>query len=633
MKFVYQDLLNFLAEKPSKELLSEKLFQLGHEHEIDGDIFDMELTPNRGDCLSLNGLARDLNIFFGKAEPFKIFEDDIEPLNLNFKNLSPDACPKISFLEIEIEGSTNTYKPYLENYFSLLGNNKTNLFTDISNYISYELGQPTHCFDASTINNQLIFENKICNDSFETLLGSNINLEGKNCIFTVDNKIISLAGVMGGKSTACSSQTRKALIECAYFEPEEIIGKSIKYNLVSDASHKFERGVDIQAQEKILRRFITIVQDHAAIKNFKIQIFDDTAIEQSRIPIDLERINKILGIDIEKEQYLMILNNLGFEINNNELNVPSYRNDISSQNDLAEEIARVLGYDSIKSKPLEIKNNLNENINHIYKVKNFLVQNGFSEVINFPFTSIKDKKSITIDNPLDSNKSSLRISLKSSLLENLQYNERRQNDSIKLFEISDLYSRDDHINLERKLGIIISGRRGHNYKDFSKKLDFNYLNQILNEGANKNIFTIEEISRSDLKTKKKDKIFYTEVLIGNIPGNLYKDYKFNEEQINFIKYQPVSEFPSSVRDFSFSILDFKKYNKVINLISNLDDDILKHSYIFDFYENKKIKEIKVGVRLIFHSVLCTLSEEEIQKTTQRLLKPVLDLEGVSVPGL
>jgi phenylalanyl-tRNA synthetase beta chain len=633
MKFVYQDLLNFLAEKPSKKLLSEKLFQLGHEHEIDGDIFDMELTPNRGDCLSLNGLARDLNIFFGKAEPFKIFEDDIEPLNLNFKNLSPDACPKISFLEIEIEGSTNTYKPYLENYFSLLGNNKTNLFTDISNYISYELGQPTHCFDASTINNQFIFENKICNESFETLLGSNINLEGKNCIFTVDNKIISLAGVMGGKSTACSSQTRKALIECAYFEPEEIIGKSIKYNLVSDASHKFERGVDIQAQEKILRRFITIVQDHAAIKNFKIQIFDDTAIEQSRIPIDLERVNKILGIDIEKEQYLMILNNLGFEINNNELNVPSYRNDISSQNDLAEEIARVLGYDSIKSKPLEIKNNLNENINHIYKVKNFLVQNGFSEVINFPFTSIKDKKSITIDNPLDSNKSSLRISLKSSLLENLQYNERRQNDSIKLFEISDLYSRDDQINLERKLGIIISGRRGHNYTDFSKKLDFNYLNQILNESANKNIFTIEELSREGLKTKKKDKIYYTEVLIEDIPADMYKDYKLKEKQINFIKCKPVSEFPSSVRDFSFCIVDFKKYNMVIKLISNLDDDILKHAYIFDFYENKKIKEIKVGVRLIFQSVLCTLSDEEIQKTIERLLKPILDLEGVSVPGL
>ena len=633
MKFLYKDLLNFLSEKPSKELLSEKLFQLGHEHEIAGDIFDMELTPNRGDCLSLNGLARDLNIFFGKVQPYKIFEGDILPLDFNFKNLSTDACPKISFLEIEIEGAIAAYKPYLENYFSLLGNNKVNFFTDVSNYISYELGQPTHCFDANTINNQLTFENKICKESFKTLLDSDINLEGKNCIFAVDNKIISLAGVMGGKSTACSSQTRKALIECAYFKPEEIIGKSIKYNLVSDAAHKFERGVDIQAQEKVLRRFIAIVQDHVAIKNFKIQTFDDTAIEQSRIPIDLERVNTILGIDIEKEQYLMILNKLGFEINNNELNTPSYRHDISSQNDLAEEIARVLGYDSIKSKPLEIKNNLNENINHIYKVKNFLVQNGFSEVINFPFTSIKDKKSITIDNPLDSNKSHLRTSLKSSLLENLQYNERRQNDSIKLFEISDLYSRADQINQERKLGLIISGRRGHNYADFSKKLDFNYLNQILNEGANQNIFTIEEISRADLKTKKKDKIFYTEVLIENIPADIYKDYKLNEEQINFIKYQPVSEFPSSVRDFSFSIIDFKKYNMVISLISNLDDDILKHAYIFDFYENKKIKEIKVGVRFIFQSVLCTLSEEEIQKTIQRLLKPILDLEGVSVPGL
>jgi len=633
MKFLYKDLLNFLSEKPAKELLSEKLFQLGHEHEIADDIFDMELTPNRGDCLSLNGLARELNVFFGKVQPYKIFEGDIPPLDFNFKNLCKDACPKISFLEIEIEDGIALYKPYLENYFSLLGNNKVNFFTDVSNYISYELGQPTHCFDAKTIDNQLIFENRVCDESFKTLLESNINLEGKNCIFSVDNKILSLAGVMGGKSTACSSQTRKTIIECAYFKPEEIIGKSIKYNLVSDAAHKFERGVDIEAQEKVLRRFIAIVQDHAVIKNFKIQTFEDAVIEQSRIPIDLERVNKILGIDIEKEQYLTILNKLGFEINNNELNVPSYRHDISSQNDLAEEIARVLGYDSIKSKPIKIKNNLNENIKHTSKVKNFLVQNGFSEVINFPFTSVKDKKSITIDNPLDSNKSHLRRSLKYSLLENLQFNERRQNDSIKLFEISDIYSRDDHINQEKKLGIIISGRRGHNYADFSKKLDFNYLNQILNEGLDNNIFNIEEISRADLKTKKKDKIFYTEVLIENIPPDIYKDYSFNKEKINFIKYQPVSEFPSSVRDFSFSIVDFKKYNMVIELISNFDDDILKDAYFFDFYENKKLQEIKVGVRLIFQSVLCTLSEEEIQKTIHRLLKPILDLEGVSVPGL
>ena len=132
MKIVYKDLINHLVEKPSKELLSEKLFQLGHEHEIHGDVFDMELTPNRGDCLSLLGLARDLNVFFGKSESIEIFEDNIDDFDFDFENLSPKDCPKISFLEIEIEDSKVVYKPYLENYFKTIGGNKTNLFTAVS---------------------------------------------------------------------------------------------------------------------------------------------------------------------------------------------------------------------------------------------------------------------------------------------------------------------------------------------------------------------------------------------------------------------------------------------------------------------------------------------------------------------
>ena len=117
MKFIYQDLLNFLEGQPSKEALSDKLFQLGHEHEIDGDIFDMEITPNRGDCLSLIGLSRDLNNFYQYEDPFETYEEEIELLNIDFKNLSIESCPKISFLEIEIDGEISPYKEYLENYF------------------------------------------------------------------------------------------------------------------------------------------------------------------------------------------------------------------------------------------------------------------------------------------------------------------------------------------------------------------------------------------------------------------------------------------------------------------------------------------------------------------------------------
>jgi phenylalanyl-tRNA synthetase beta chain len=632
MKFVYQDLLNFLAEKPSKELLSEKLFQLGHEHEIVGDIFDMELTPNRGDCLSLNGLARDLNIFFGKAEPLKIFEGDIEQNNLNFKNLSPDVCPKISFLEIEIEGSSNTYKPYLENYFSLLGINKTNFFTDVSNYISYELGQPTHCFDFNTINHELIFENKNCDESFKTLLGSDIKLESKNCIFSVNNKIISLAGVMGGMSTSCSTETKKVLVECAFFIPEAIIGKSVKYNLISDAAHKFERGVDIQAQEKVLRRFIEIVSDHAVIKNIKIQSFEESQAQQNSIPINVKKINKILGIDIDEKEYLKYLSKLSFGTGK-EITVPSYRHDISSQNDLAEEIARVMGYNNIESKPLEISKKKDKIFDSVNKVKNYMIKNGFSEVINFPFTKNEAGKSISIDNPLDSNRNYLRTSLRDSLLENLLYNERRQKDSIKFFEISDLYTKNNQINQEKKLGIIISGRRGHNYLDFSKKLDNAYLIELLNLDSNNQVFKIEEISRKELKTKKKDRIFYFEISIDKIPKNLFEELESTMDQINFIKYQSVSEFPSSSRDFSFSIKDSEKYDAVINYLSDLNDENLKDAFIFDFYENKKLNEIKVGVRLIFQSNLNTLSEEDIQKSVNKLLQPIIDIEGISIPGI
>jgi len=632
MKFIHQDLLNFLSEKPSIQVLSEKLFQLGHEHEIDGKLFDMDFTPNRGDCLSLNGLARDLNIFFGKAEPLKIYEEDIDPLYLNFKNLSPEACPKINFLEIEIESSPDVYKPYLENYFSLLGANKTNFFTDVSNYISYELGQPTHCFEADAINNELIFANRPCDESFKTLLGSDINIKGNNCVFSVNNKIISLAGVMGGISTACSTKTKKALIECAFFAPEAIIGKSVKYNLTSDAAHKFERGVDIQAQEKVLRRFIEIVRDHAAIKNIRIQSFEDGQVHKVVIPIDVKKINKILGTDVEEKEYLTYLSKLDFGIEK-EIIIPSHRHDIASQNDLAEEIARIIGYNNIKSKPLEITNKIDKSADKVDRLKNFLIKNGFSEVINFPFTKNKEKKSISIDNPLDSNRNYLRTSLKDSLLDNLLYNERRQKDSIKFFEISDLYSKDNKINQEKKLGIIIAGRRGHNYIDFSKKLDNSYLHDLLNQDYDNPAFIIEEISRADLKSKKKDKIYYTEISISKIPELIFKDTELSLNSFNFIKYQSVSEFPSSARDFSFSIKDFNKYNTVIDHLSDLNDKNLKDAFIFDFYENKKINEIKVGARLIFQSSSTTLSDEEIQKSINKLLQPIVDLEGVSIPGL
>ncbi|MDC1470189.1 phenylalanine--tRNA ligase subunit beta [Gammaproteobacteria bacterium] len=632
MKLSYIDLLRFIVDIPSIEELSDKLFQLGHEHEIENHIFDMELTPNRGDCLSLVGLARDLNAFYNTNLSVETYEEKINPLDLDFINLSPNDCPKISFLELEVEDLPDKYHDYLESFFKDLQVGKNNFFTDISNYISYELGQPTHCFDKSKLNGHISFESKECDSPFTTLLDTDIQLKGKNCVFLNNNEVISLAGVMGGKSTACSKDTKKVLIECAYFNPESIIGKSIQYNLHSDAAHKFERGVDINSHEMVLRRFIKIVEQHVKIKDCKVTSFESKAIINKDLPISLNKINAILGTSISSDTFKNILIKLGFNITT-KIKPPSYRSDITSQNDLAEEVARVIGYNNIPSQTIAIPRiEKNNNKLNLESLKSGLKNKGFYEVINFPFTSIEKENSITLDNPLDSNKKNLRIALKESLIENLLYNERRQKDSIKLFEISDTYYKNNNLEQSLKLGIIASGRVGHNYNNFSKKIDEAFLLDVFKSIFGDKDIAIEQISRNNLNTKIKNNIFYIEISLDKLQS--INVNVFNEEHhMEFKKYTPISEFPSSSKDFSFLIADYSKYNEVIEMTNKIQGMYLKDFFIFDFYKNNKNEEIKIGVRMIFQSNEKTLSDEDIKDSISKILQPFLDIEGVSIPGM
>ena len=219
------------------------------------------------------------------------------------------------------------------------------------------------------------------------------------------------------------------------------------------------------------------------------------------------------------------------------------------------------------------------------------------------------------------------------MIENLLYNERRQKDSIKLFEIGDIYTKKDEILQNKKLGIIASGRLGNNYEDFSKKLDDKYLDKILNINLSKPFFIIEEISRNDLETKRKDKIFYIEVSIDKIPHEFFSDLDHISNPYEFIRYQKISEFPSSSRDFSFLISDPAKVNEVIKLLHSVSDDIIKESFIFDFYINQKDSTVKLGYRFIFQSLLKTLSDNEINIKSEEILAPILQVDGVSIPGM
>ena len=476
MKISYKHLLRFLIEKPSIEDISDKLFQLGHENEIHGEIIDIEFTPNRGDCLSLKGLARDLGVFYEINTLLEISDQAIDSLDIAFNNHSPKDCPKISFLNIEIDSQVKKYKPYLESYFADLDIKKNNFFTDISNYLAYEIGQPTHCYDFSKLGQSLDFNNLEINEKFITITDQSIELSGNNCVFFSDNKLINLAGVMGGKDTCCEDSTTNVLIECAYFNPESIIGKSVKYDLQSDAAYKFERGVDPQEHDQALRRFIKIVLDHTKVKNLAILSQDSKNVSPRHLDRDAALISRILGTELSEDFYIKTLEKLGFKCINNLIEIPSHRHDVSHQNDLAEEVARVIGYNNIKSK--EFKGSNSKELSNLSKedsLKHFLIDHGFNEVINMPFSDHNHKEAINIDNPIDSNKRFLRINIEDSLIENLIFNENRQKDSIKLFEIADIYTSNPEIKNIKKLGLIISGRVGYNYQDFSKNLDIKYI--------------------------------------------------------------------------------------------------------------------------------------------------------------
>ncbi len=632
MKILKNHLYPFLSEKPSVKDLSETLFQLGHENEVVGDILDIDITPNRGDCLSVRGIARDLKYFYGNNNMAKNALNNFERLDLNFINRSKTHCPKISFLNIEIDNNIKDYKDYLKVYFDQLGIPKNNFFTDISNYLMYEIGQPTHCYDFKKIGKSFELKTLKNKCEFKTVTGKQIEIEKGDLVFIKDDEIIGLAGIMGGDSTSCDHSTTNVLIECAYFDPEIIIGKSIKYNLNSEAAYRFERGTDIQNHRNVLKRFIEIIEDHAVIKDIKIFEECSTDCNNKTIKFDPEKINNILGTSISSKSIINILESLGFKFKK-DLIVPSYRNDISNDHDIAEEIARIEGYDSLPYKDLYLNTKRPNKSVNVQLIKSFLVDKGFYECINIPFTDHYKDDSIEIDNPLDKNKRFLRSEIKSSLIDNLTYNENRQKDSIKIFEISDINTKSSFSGL-KKLSIIASGRAGKNHKEFSKIIDKSYLEDILHELCSSFDFRVEEVSRSNIDSKSKSKIFCCEILIDNLCSKIdFENIKTSSKiPSHEISYTPISEFPFIVRDISFLVEDDSKLADLNDLISETSEENLVEFFLFDFYRNEESGVSKLGYRFIFQSNTKTLTDSDVSNSTTNIIESSFKIKGVSVPG-
>ena len=482
---------------------------------------------------------------------------------------------------------------------------------------------------------KLLFHEIEKNEEFETLLDKKITLTGKNSVFSLNGNVINLAGIVGGKSTSCSNNTKTVIVECAFFQPEAIIGKSVKYDIQSDASHKFERGADPECHDRVLRRFIKVVSEHTNIKEMSIISYKSRDNPTYKLPVNIQKINQIIGMNINEKVYLSYLSKLGFVTDEGFIKVPSFRSDIKTQNDLSEEVARVIGYDNIPSLDINIpKNEKTKHKDIEDKLRFFLLDHGFYEVINSPFVRCPaEEEAIRVDNPLDSNREYLRTNITNSLVENLLFNERRQKDSIKLFEISDLYSSSNGISKKRKLSVIASGRVGENYKDFSKKINKKYLVMLFQEILPNEVFDFKIISRELLDTKIKNEIVSLEADINSFSSDILSYKERSQSPESFAQYSPISDLPSSIKDISYSIKDYSKTQELQDLLLNYKSDIVKNIYIFDYFKNEKQEEIKIGFRFTFQSKKATLNSAEIELVYNDIVNKSLSISGISIPGM
>ena len=624
------------------------------------NILEIGLTPNRSDAMSHYGVARDLKAFYDfKSIKSKLILPSVNnfesvKLDENFKITIEDIdkCPFYSGLIIK-NIKVGPSSKELQNKLKSIGLKPINNIVDITNFVMHEIGQPLHAFDLDKL--ESINVKSLKSDAkFKTLDESIIELDNEDLMICSSNKPLCLAGIYGGYESGVSDSTTNLFLESAIFDPVTIRKSSKKHQLFTDASYRYERGIDPEKVIYALKRAaILIKEDNPNSSVSDILVEDNLKLKTKDIYLRYNKIDSVTGQNIDKDVITQILSSLDFEIkNHNEegLNIvaPKYRNDVYREIDVIEEILRVYGFNNIpvNSKISMIIPEIGKNkINKIESlISNNLIGIGFNEIINnsicSPETNEKFKKQVVkLLNPQGIELSNLRVSLIPNALETIKHNYNRQNKNLKLFEIGNTYSLDNETYIENKrLNIAITGKIfDENWISKYSKNSFYYL-----KGVTENLLTQLNVSNvryeitNDKLFEYKLDIYSNKRNIGFI-GEIISDYtqEFSLEQkihiLNLdlnkiklkplnIKYQELSKFPSSRRDLSMILNDDISFESIKDLAFKLENKILLDVNLFDEYKGKNIEDNKksFAVSFTFNDSKKTLTDKVIDKIMEKL---------------
>ncbi len=660
MKVLYSRLLEAINSKPKIEELCEDLTLIGIEVDeiksFQGDkIIDFDLTPNRGDCFSVKGLARDYCAFKDKkfSNPLReAFKGDCKFIK-KIKLSAKEGCSTYSAVSISNLNPKKKFPEKIKKTLKAAGIQSIHPLVDIVNFVMLESGQPMHVFDLEKINGDVEVRFAKPKESIKILGEKDLKLT-KDCLVIADNEEpIALAGISGSLDHSVSSKTKNFLIESAYFNPSVIKGRARRYGFQTDASQRFERGVDFSIQKEALEDAINIIQDIYQADISEIETVKNKYFPiNKKIKLSLNDINKKLGTSLSASYIISILNRLEIKLikknkSNLTFEVPSHRFDLSIKEDLIEEVARMVGYDNLPQiKAQQVSQHFEKsNYDFINTIKIFMKNKGFNEVINYSFLDKKilenlglEKNSISLRNPLNNSLSTLRTSLLPSLATNLEFNINRGENFLKIFEIGKTFSKENPIETLSFAALIFDDEKFKNWNS-NQNYDFFYLKGIL-----ENSFEELRIDRISWKKTKNDllhpyasaDIYYKNNLIGSLGSihpkflkkiDLKKPFHYFEVKIDLLprndlaKLKTPSIYPTSQRDFSFEVDKNISFEQIDDCIRESSKAFLLSSKIFDIYAGKNIPKGKksIAFRVLWGSSKKTLSEDEINDEVKHII--------------
>jgi phenylalanyl-tRNA synthetase beta chain len=632
------------------------------------EVFEIGLTPNRADAMSHLGTARDLRAgMLQSGVNVELITPSVTNFRIDKRTLKIDIDVKESklvprYCGVTISGITVKESPaWLQNRLKAIGLNPKNNIVDVTNYVLHELGQPLHAFDAAKISGKVTVKTLPTGTKFTTLDDVERSLHEEDILICDENGPLCIAGVFGGKESGVSESTTSIFLESAYFNPVSVRKTAKRHQLNTDASFRFERGIDPAITDYALKRAALLIQEVAGgeITSDLIDVYPKK-IEDFSVFLNFNKVAKIIGQEISKDIIKKILVSLDIKVNSVTdsglgLTIPAYRVDVQREIDVIEEILRVYGYNNI-----QFSNKVNATVANSPRTEDYKIQNvvasqlnsqGFHEMMANSLTTsnyiqlseiLLEEHNVTMLNPLSSDLSTMRQSLLFSGLEAISYNINRKNSDLKLFEFGKTYHNYPSGYEEKKhLTLFLTGNRNRESWTASQKpTDFflfkGYVNAVLERlGIQKTQIqplTSDVFSEGIAISLGKDTI----VEIGVVKKSILKTFGIKQEVFyadfdwatilklisNKIKFSEIPKYPEVRRDLALLIDNGVTYESIYKIAKQTEKEVLKNIDLFDVYQGDNLSEGKKSYALSFilQDNSKTLTDEQIDTIMNKLQK-------------